>query len=148
MARFYQSRNIGAPGGQGSALDIAQPESAQPDIAQPDTARPEPRPRQVYRAKSAHLPELLEPCLRCGFDFLMPSKPRGTHEEFLDVMGIQYYRCHKCEARYAKVGGRTLGGKPRKERTHVWALLAISGGLLCCTALALYLQKLAHRWPF
>jgi len=128
--------------------DIAAPRLARPDIAHPGTARREPRPQQLYPAKSTQLQELSKSCGRCGFDLLVASKPRGTREEFLDLLGIRYYRCHKCEARYARVGSRNINRQPRKERTHVWALLAISVGLLSCTALALYIQKLAHRWPF
>ena len=142
MARFYQLRTIGAPLGEASAPELTQ--AAHPAVARPHRERP----REVYRTKSTQLPLLSEPCLRCGFDFLMPSKPRGMREEFLDVLGIQFYRCHKCEARYKRVGNRTVGGQPREERAHVWALLAIGMGLLSCTALALYIQKLAHRWPF
>ena len=94
------------------------------------------------------LPHLAEPCTRCGFDFLMPSKPRGLRDEFLEVIGIPLYRSHKCEARYARVGRRNIRTQPRQSRTHAVALAAIVMGLLICAGLALYVQKVAHRWPF
>ena len=77
----------------------------------------------------------------------MPSKPHGVREEFLEVVGVSFYRCHKCHARYSRIGTH-LGEQSMKDRTSTLVVFALSSGLLICTALALYIQKMAHRWPF
>jgi len=79
------------------------------------------------------------------------SRVNGRREEFLDVLGVLFYRCHRCEARYARLGGRIFSysyGKNTKERTHVVVLTSVSIGLVLCAVIALFIQRLAHRWPF
>ena len=79
----------------------------------------------------------------------MASRVNGLREEFLDVLGVLFYRCRRCESRYAKLGSRIYPIENNTEdRTHVWVLTAVGVGLLTCLGIALYIQRLAHRWPF
>ena len=95
-----------------------------------------------------HLPRLSEACSKCGFDYLSPSKPKGLRDEFLEVIGVDFYRCHKCEARYVRVGRRTFSTEAKKDRAHVRVLIPVAVGLVICAAIALYIQKITHHWPF
>jgi hypothetical protein len=93
-----------------------------------------------------HLPSLAEPCLDCGYGFLSPSKPKGF-EEFLEVIGVEFYRCHQCKARYVRCFGRIMRTRTPHDRPYVSVFTAVGLGVVLCGALAIGVLKLTHRWP-
>jgi len=36
----------------------------------------------------------------------------------------------------------------RRDKTHYWAIAAIAGGFITVFAIALYVLRVTHRWPF
>jgi hypothetical protein len=77
------------------------------------------------------------------------SAEKGLKEEFLSVVGAAFYRCQRCETRYAKIKRILLRlRKPSEAKSQKLVFAAIAFGSLCCLAIALYVQRVAHRWPF
>jgi hypothetical protein len=91
----------------------------------------------------------LPPCPNCPEVRVKMSTVKGLKEEILYIFGASFFRCHQCEARYAKFFGRLFHVKESKPITKEQAVfLAISVGAVICLGIALYVQRLAHRWPF
>jgi len=102
-------------------------------------------PPRKLRISSRALPA----CPKCGRKSLHLSAESGFKEEFLSVVGATFYRCQRCETRYTKLKHFWIRQrKPSEAKSHKLVFAAIAAGFLCCLAVALYVQRVAHRWPF
>lgn len=88
-------------------------------------------------------------CPQCPFGALASSRAKSLWEEFREITGAKFYRCYGCQSRYISRFNR-LATIANVERDNTAALVtaAIILGLLTCIIIALYAQKMAHRWPF
>ena len=88
-------------------------------------------------------------CPKCCEARLNISTVKGLTEEALYILGASFYRCYRCEVRFTKVAGRLLylNETERIQMEHI-VFAAITVGALLCLGVALYVQRLAHRWPF
>lgn len=102
-------------------------------------------PPPARRAKPGTLPM----CPQCRQTRLNVSTVKGLKEEVLFIFGASFYRCFRCEARFTRVGRHFLHLKEAKEikKEHL-VFAAITIGSLLCIGVALYVQRMAHRWPF
>jgi DNA-directed RNA polymerase subunit RPC12/RpoP len=91
----------------------------------------------------------LATCPKCRAKSLLASRVRDMREDLLYLVGASMYRCRKCEARFARVRDRMLPlDGLRRDKTHYWAIAAIAGGFITVFAIALYVLRVTHRWPF
>jgi DNA-directed RNA polymerase subunit RPC12/RpoP len=151
--KYWQFRMPEMPSqqlGQAGPLGHPAPVGGMPPARDSEPAR------RVRTAASAFPPRkrriastALPACPSCGAKSLNLSKEKGLKEEFLSVVGGDFYRCMRCEARYTNIFRRFIRiQKPSESRSHRLVFAAIAVGFLCCLAIALYVQRIAHRWPF
>jgi len=126
-----------------SETSPAETSPAAPSPQVPATANPHAARKRGVSART------LPACLKCGTKSLKPSGVKDLKEDFLAAVGATFYRCQRCEERYTKVFRRLVRiQEPRESKSHRLVFAAIAAGFLCCLAVALYAQRVAHRWPF
>ncbi len=158
--------------GANVGLCLLDPETLQAETLQAETLRtetilPESRKPQAPRRKNVKAGQqvrtataklaprgrrdvgTLPICPKCCEGRLNISTVKGPIEEVLFILGSSFYRCYRCEVRFAKVAGRMIHLKETQgiEKEHI-VFAAITVGALLCLGVALYVQRLAHRWPF
>ena len=101
------------------------------------------------RAGNSRAEALQAQCPVCKAPALIASSAYGFREELLFLLGALNYRCRNCEVRHAHLFGWTIRlSDPTEDNTPYLVAAAIVSGLLACIAVALWMLRRAHRWPF
>jgi LSD1 subclass zinc finger protein len=90
-----------------------------------------------------------EQCPKCNLGTMQRANVRGHRENLLFLVGASILRCSSCEIRRAAWSNfRIPLNSDETDNTYVIVFATVSCGILICTAIALFMLRRAHRWPF
>ena len=90
-----------------------------------------------------------ERCSKCTLGFMQRANVRTARENLLFLLGASILRCSSCEVRQAAWNSfRMQLNSDETDNTYIIVFTTVMFGIVACAAIALFMLRRAHRWPF